>query len=70
MKREEPVTGVPRPKVALTGSCACVHLACEHPQGKCPVLPVVVEKQLGMPAKLCEKCAARWGFTLDGRDPK
>jgi hypothetical protein len=53
------MTDVPEP---LSGSCACVHLACEHRQGKCPEVPVVVEKQLGMPAKLCQTCAERWGF--------
>jgi hypothetical protein len=46
----------------LSGSCACVHLACEHRQGKCPEVPVVVEKQLGIAAKLCRTCAERWGF--------
>jgi hypothetical protein len=55
------MTDVPEP---LSGSCACVHLACEHRQGKCPDVPVVVEKQLGMPAKLCQTCAERWGFEL------
>lgn len=47
---------------SLSGGCACIHLACEHPQGKCPEAPVVVEKQLGNPAKLCRTCAERWGF--------
>jgi hypothetical protein len=46
----------------LSGSCACVHLACKHRQGQCPEVPVVVEKQLGKPAKLCQTCAERWGF--------
>lgn len=46
----------------LSGSCACVHLACEHRQGQCPEVPVVIEKQLGKPAKLCQTCAERWGF--------
>jgi hypothetical protein len=53
------VTDAPTP---LSGTCACVHLACEHRQGKCLEVPVVVEKQLGIAAKLCRTCAERWGF--------
>ena len=44
----------------LTGRCACVHLGCEHRQGKCQEVPVVIEMMLGLPSKLCEKCAERW----------
>jgi hypothetical protein len=53
------VTDEPKP---LSGSCACIHLACEHRKGECPEVPVLVEKQLGNPAKLCRACAERWGF--------
>jgi hypothetical protein len=52
----------PSPPGSLAGNCACTHLACDHPRGKCPDLPVVVEDTLGRPTKLCARCVERWGY--------
>jgi len=49
--------------------CACIHLACEHPSGKCANPPVLVAKPLGRASALCQPCAERWGLVVDPDKP-
>jgi hypothetical protein len=57
------VSGAQWPQAPLSGYCACAYVTCDHPKGSCPELPVIVEKQRGLPVKLCAKCAERWGYS-------